>query len=400
MRTFRLLLFALFVGAGAAAVFVGPDALQKLRSEHSVGAHAAKYQCAMHPQIVSDEPGNCPICQMKLQRVDDGVSAAAAQAPAERKPLFYRHPMRPDISSPVPAKDEMGMDYIAVYMDDLSAENSAVPGHAAFTLPTDRQQLIGVRRSRVERKGLDEEIRAVGKVAYDPALYQAMVEYREAQTARQHLQGSSLSEAHEGANAVLRASTLRLRQLGVSDQQLREMSESGKDPVNLLLPGKSVWIYAQVYEYESDLVRPGATATITAPSLPGRTLTARVTSVDPILDATTRTARVRMQVATPDSELRPGSFVQVKIRVPSPPRLVIPNDAVLHTGEHDVVFVVQGEGRFEPRSVTIGRETQGHAEILTGLSEGEEIVTSANFLIDSESRFRAALAAFGKGERK
>jgi membrane fusion protein, copper/silver efflux system len=398
MRSGRLLLIVLLAaGAGAAAVLVGPTGLQRLRGGHVLSAKAEKYQCAMHPQIVQDHPGNCPICQMPLQRVDDDATPAAAPvAAADRKPLFYRHPMRPDVTSPSPAKDEMGMDYIPVYMDDLTAHGSDVPGHAAFALSGERQQLIGVRRTRVERKSLDEEIRAVGKVAYDPGLYQAIVEYREALRARHQIANSQLPEAHDGAGAIVRAAGLRLRQLGVSEQQMREIVESGQDPTNLLLPGKSVWVYAQVYEYESDLVKPGAAATLTAPSRPGKTYSARVTSVDPILDPATRTARVRMQVATPDGELRPESFVQVKIRIPSPPRLLIPSDAVLYTGERQIVFAVEGEGEFEPRAVTLGRDTQGYVEVLEGLAEGEEIVTSANFLIDSESRFRAALSAFGK----
>jgi membrane fusion protein, copper/silver efflux system len=394
MKIARYAFLLLLAGIAATVFLRGPEAIERWRHLRGAAATGEKYQCSMHPQIVSDHPGNCPICQMPLQRVDDGAPPKAAAG--ERKPLFYRHPMRADVSSPVPAKDEMGMDYIPVYQDDLSARRSTVPGHAGFELSSERQQLIGVRRTKVERKTLDEEIRAVGKVAYDPTLYQAIVEYREAVLARSRIKDSQLPEAHDGAGAIVRASVLRLRQLGVSEQQLKEIAEAGRDPVNLLLPGKSIWVYAQVYEYESDLVKPGAAATLTAPSAPGKTYTARVTSVDPILESATRTARVRMQVATPQGELRPESFVQVRIHIPSPPRLVIPSDAVLYTGEQQVVFVIEGEGGFEPRAVTLGRETQGHVEVLEGLREGEEIVTSANFLIDSESRFRSALAAFGE----
>lgn len=393
MRLVRyLLLFLLVAAVGGFTMVFGPSILERYRSTHEHAAHE-RYQCAMHPQIISDRPGNCPICQMPLQRVDDAGTPIAANA---RKPLFYRHPMRADVSSPVPARDEMGMDYIPVYADDLSGKSSGVPGHASFDLPLERQQLIGVRRTKVERRALDEEIRAVGRVAYDPSLYQAIVEYREALIARNRIKDSDLPEAHDGAGSIVRAAALRLRQLGVGEQQMREIAESGRDPVNLLLPGKSIWVYAQVYEYEIDLVRAGAAATITAPSAPGKTFTARVASVDPILNVATRTARVRMQVATPDANLRPESFVQVKIRIPSAPGLVIPSDAVLHTGEQQVVFVVEGDGSFEPRAITVGRESQGSTEVLSGLKEGEEIVTSANFLIDSESRFRAALAAFAR----
>jgi Cu(I)/Ag(I) efflux system membrane fusion protein len=109
----------------------------------------------------------------------------------------------------------------------------------------------------------------------------------------------------------------------------------------------------------------------------------------------TRTARVRALVPTPDASLRLETFVQVTIRVPLGEKVALPENAVLDTGEHQIVFVVQGEGRFEPRAVRLGREAAGYHEVLEGVEPGERVVTSANFLIDSESRFRSALAAFG-----
>jgi Cu(I)/Ag(I) efflux system membrane fusion protein len=121
-----------------------------------------------------------------------------------------------------------------------------------------------------------------------------------------------------------------------------------------------------------------------------------VASIDPILDAQTRTARVRALVSTPDAALRPESFVDVRIQVPLGRGLAVPRDALMDTGEHQFVFVVSGAGEFTPRAVTLGREAGEAYEVLAGLEPDEEVVTSANFLIDSESRFRAALAGFGK----
>src|SRR5258707_9900605 len=219
---------------------------------------------------------------MKLERVDE-PAAAAAQPAAARTPLFYRHPMRPDVTSPEPAKDEMGMDYLPVYEAEVSKPGN-VPGHAGFTLSTERQQLIGVTRAPVERRRLDGEIRAVGTVAYDPALYQAIVEYREALATTRQLGAAALPEARGGADAIVRAATLRLRQLGIAEAQLPEVAAAAHGPADLLLPGKSAWVYAQVYEYEMGAVHPGQAVTISASAQPPRTYPGRVVAVDPILN--------------------------------------------------------------------------------------------------------------------
>jgi len=385
MKPFRIVVLVLLVGLSlGVGVWLGSRrAGAPVAMAGAPGT--ARYQCAMHPQIVSDKPGVCPICQMALQRVDD-------EPRGRGRIVFYRHPMRPEITSPTPAKDDMGMDYVPVYEEDLRGEGG-IEGRAAFTLSAERQQLIGVRTDTVERRNLAVAIRAVGKVAYDPGLYQGIVEYREALRARSALHDAAMPEARAGADALVRAAALKLRQQGISEAQAREMTG---DPVSLLLPGKDVWIYAEVYEHEVELVRPGEEMVVTVPSLPGRTFRAAVVAVDPIVNATTRTARVRARVATPDAALRPGTFVNVALQVPLGEKVAVPEGAVLDAGEQRIVFVVQGEGRFAPRRVELGREAEGYYEVLDGVAPGERVVTSANFLIDSESRFRSAVAAFAK----
>lgn len=355
-------------------------------------AHShGRYQCAMHPQIVSDKPGKCPICGMNLQKVEDG---AAPDRAAGGKPLFYRHPMRPDVTSPTPSKDEMGMDYVPVYAEE-AAGAAVVDGHASFSLSPDRQQLIGVKTSTVSVRTLEIEIRAAGRVAYDPELYAAIEEYKQAAAANVKIKDSPLADARRGAQALVRAAATRLRQLGLSQDMIEKLAGEESDPLNLLLPGKTAWIYAEVYEHEVDLLKPGQEFNVSVPSLPGRVYRGTVAAVDPMIEPATRTARVRGLIETPDRELRPETFVSVTLRVGLGRRLAVPEDAVLDTGERQLVFVKKGAGEFEPRAVKVGRQAKGFSEILSGLEAGEEVVTAANFLIDSESRFRAALSAFG-----
>jgi Cu(I)/Ag(I) efflux system membrane fusion protein len=382
----RRIIIALAILAAIAAAFVlgrrfaAPPAAPV---PSSPAVSAKLYQCSMHPQIISDKPGKCPICGMNLEPVEEST-AEVTPAAKQHKILFYRHPMRPDVTSPTPRKDEMGMDYIPVYEEEMTgAAETGVPGHGSFTLSAERQQLIGVTRGRVDIRELTLKIRTVGTVAYDPDLYQALIEYR------------NILNREAGEN-IVKAGALKLRQMGLSEELIRQFAEAKTDPKTLLLPGKEVWVYARIFEYELDLVHTGQSVEVSIPSLPGRTYTAKIIGLDSVLDAMTRTVRARVLVETPDESLRPETFVHVKLEVPLGKKLSVPFDAVLDTGEHQIVFAVKGAGTFEPRSAKLGRQADGFYEVLSGLEEGEEVVTSANFLIDSESRFRSAVAAFKK----
>jgi Cu(I)/Ag(I) efflux system membrane fusion protein len=369
--------------AGLAAVLLLGGGIA-YRHFHGGPAHeqAEIYYCPMHPDYTSPKPGDCPICNMHL------VKKEAAPA-GERKIKFYRNPMNPAVTSMTPAKDEMGMDYVPVYEDE--AAGPAVAGRGKVAITPEKQQLIGLKTGKAAYRDLTSTVRASGKVAYDPDLYRAMSEYREALAAHAKIKGGSWQEATDRAKAVVDAARLKLRQMGIDDEHLDSMTTTADPHGNLLLPEDKVWVYAQIYEYESAAVKPGQAAVITSRAYPGREFAGVVRSLDPIFSEETRTLRARIEVENPGRELRSEMYVEAAIKAYLGAALTVPVTAVLNTGEKELVFVMTGEGAFEPRAVKTGRRSEDYAEVLGGLRAGEKVVTSANFIVDSESRMKAAL---------
>lgn len=417
---------ALALGTGAAII--------AYRRSAGVPTTAAQtvYYCPMHPSYTSNKPGDCPICGMKLVPREEEAPAGKAEAsgknicllhkcpmadcvmelplkPGETvtcpvcgthtapvstrgaAPLYYRHPMRPDVTSPTPKKDEMGMDYVPVYAEE-GENGSTAQGRASVLLSEEKRQLIGMKSEPAARRALSTTIRATGRVAYDPELYNAMAEYREAVRARGRVRESPLPDVRERAEALVRSGRLRLRQLGLSQEQIQEAGEEGALPTNLLVgeKGGTVWVYAQVFEHEIGLVETGQPAEIRSPAFPETVFRGRVKAIDPILSAETRSLRVRIEVPNPEGRLKLEMYVNAFIKADLGRRLAIPETAVFDTGERKVAFVDLGEGRIEPRELELGREADGYVEVVRGVSAGERVVTSANFLIDSESRLKAA----------
>jgi hypothetical protein len=349
------------------------------------------YYCPMHPNYTSDKPGDCPICNMSL--VKRGVSTRVAeqklQKSGERKILYYRNPMDHAVTSPVPMKDSMGMDYVPVY-----EEQTAKGGPAGVYINPEKQQLIGVRKGKVEMRKLSGQILTVGRVAYDPALFTAQQEYVQA------CKGSRTIRKDEGyieeqSATLIKSMKQKLLAMGMSEEEITELEKRGKPQQNLYLPtseDKNVWVYVTIYEYEAGLVKTGTPVEVRAIAYPGVPFEGSVISVTPILEAVTRTLKVRALVDNPENKLKLEMFVNVVIKYDLGDKPAVPQDAVMHTGTRDIVFVVRADDTFEPRVVTLGAKAQGYYEVLRGLSENEQVVTSANFLIDSESKLDTVLS--------
>ncbi|OFZ81070.1 MAG: hypothetical protein A2583_13635 [Bdellovibrionales bacterium RIFOXYD1_FULL_53_11] len=324
--------------------------------------NADVYTCPMHPQIKKSVPGQCPICGMNLEKVNLAPAPQPSKAPG-------------------------------------NSSNRAPEGHSDVNLTMVRSQMIGVKLGIAERKPLFKTIRAAGRLAFDPELYTAQNEYIEARKQLDSVKESPLSDVRQSAKRMLDSSKLRLKILGLSDKQIANLpdgaAESGSGDVSLLLnkTGQSAWIYADIYEMDLPSVRPGLPAQISAGFLGGKILSAKVVSVDRVINPATRTAKARILLLEARTLLRPESYVDVSILSPMGEQITVPYDAVFDTGKEAWVFVADGNGNYSPRVVAIKFTTGDEIAIADGIKEGEQIVTSANFLIDSESRLRGAMVA-------
>jgi len=151
-----------------------------------------------------------------------------------------------------------------------------------------------------------------------------------------------------------------------------------------------VWAYLAIYEYEIGAVKQGQTVEIEAVAYPGEKFSGKVVSISPVLDATTRTNQVRTKIENPENKLKPEMFVNAKIIIDLGEKLAIPEEAVLDTGMRKIVYLSKAEGFLEAKEVKLGQKADGHYEVLEGLKEGDIIVTSGNFFVDSESKLKAA----------
>lgn len=396
------------------------------------------WTCGMHPQIIKTEPGNCPICGMKLVP----VRADATAASGERKIKFYKSTMNPGETSPTPAKDSMGMDMVPVYEDTGAVTN------AIHIDPVTVQQM-NLKTALVSRGPVKRVIRTVGAVAYNEeglrditTKYEGWIETLFVNATYTTVKaGDPLFEiyspdlynaelnflvAHgsEGdTNGPLtRAALGRLQLFDVPPEFISELAKSGKAqrtfvyraPVSgiviekmavagqMMKPGEriyriadlsSMWVQAEIYEQDLPFVHEGQTVTVRPMYDTAQTYTGTIALITPDVQDETRAATARIILPNPGRALRSGMYVDVRLQSTlADSAVLVPEDAILRSGEHDTVFVARDGGTFEPREVKLGARSAGHEyAVLSGLSAGERVVTSGQFLLDSESQLREAI---------
>src|SRR5664279_3312735 len=451
IRTLGLVVLGLVAGVGG-TLLLRPGAHDG--HQHAVAGDASPkkqmYQCPMHPQIIMDHPGKCPICRMDLVPM-------GSDAPKENgKLVFYRSPMNPSLTSQVPMKDEMGMDYVPVFEGELKGEGASIEDHSTVTIDHERQQLIGLRTEKVTEGMVSGELRALGRVVvdetrvrkvnvkvdgfverlfvdfvgkpvakgqplfslYSPEFVSAQREYLLALSTQKALSGGSLQGS---GGELLDSARRRLGLWDVPKETIDHLEKTGevqkalilRSPISGVVTVKNVmegaritpadilyeitdlsrvWVQVDVYEAELSRAKVGMPAEMTTQASPRKTFKGRIAFVDPVMDPKTRTAKARVEFQNPKGELKPEMFGEVILKGQGRKGLLVPLDAVLDAGTTKVAFVSLGDGKFEPREVTTGTTVGEKVEILSGLVAGEEVVVRANFLVDSESRLKAALA--------
>ncbi|OHB58324.1 MAG: hypothetical protein A2Y07_08460 [Planctomycetes bacterium GWF2_50_10] len=381
----QLILVLVILSIVALGIYVADTRYHFLGAQqHQQTGEKSVYYCPMHPQIIDDKPGECPICFMSLiKKIEEPQSPKASQ----KKILYYRNPMNPAVTSPVPMKDEMGMDYVPVY------EEAPQKASQVYISP-EKQQLIGVKKAPVKSKHLTGELVTVGRVAYDPNLFVAQQEYLQAVKSRGNLNKAAIEYAKDQVASFLETAKRKLMLMGMSEKEINALEKAGKPDQNLYLPNgeqQSVWVYVTVFEYEAGLVKEGQSVEVEAGAYPGQKFTGQIISISPILDPATRTLKVRSMVNNTDNLLKLEMFVNVRIKYDLGEKLAIPREAVMRAGTRDLVFVADSNGHFETRPVTLGLRAGNDYVVLDGLAAGETVVTSGNFLIDSESKLNAII---------
>ncbi len=386
------------------------DASAPLDAPHSPSAHtsvAELYTCGMHPQIIQEGPGTCPVCEMELTPMRRSTEGVIEIDPATMQNIGVK-------TTEVPVR----------------ALQQSVRTTGRFMVNEQAQHVVSLKIDGwVEKLWVDYEGARVQKGQrlldlYSPALVATQEEYLIAWRQAQRMAGTS---AADDAKRLLEAARRRLAYWDVSDAQIQALEESGTSrktithyaPASGTVTRKTVvegqqvragealmelvnlselWLLADVYEQDLPWLGIGTTAVVTLPSDPGTTITGEVDYFYDTIDPETRIVPARIRVSNPGRKFKPGMYATVTLRgTPAASGPVVPEEAVLYDGERSLVVLAVGQGRFRPVSIATGPMADGWVRVTEGLTGGEAVVTHAQFLIDSEARLQSAVAAMMPG---
>jgi len=424
MTVRRLLLLELVILAVVAGVYYYESRLSRAPGRGAQTAEAkVRYQCPMHPAYTSDKPGDCIICGMKLVPIKEGRAS-------ERKPIVG------NIAEGTGGIPGQAAIYISPEKQQLIGVRTALVSHTPMTkeiravgqVTADETRLSHVHtkvEGWVEKLYVNFTGMRVQKgqpllSIYSPELVATQEEYLLALRAQKRLKQSPFGEVAGGGESLLAASRRRLELWDVPDSEIRRIEKAGKPfkAITLYAPTSgfvmeknviagqkvdsatdllviadlsAVWVQVEFYEQDAALVRVGEQAALTTAAYSGRAWKGAIDYIFPSVDPQTRTLRARLRFANPGLLLKPGMYADVMINKPLGYQLTVPEEAVLDSGTRQIIFLARGDGHFEPREVRLGQRANGRIEILSGLKHGDRIVTSGNFLVDSESRLKSAL---------
>jgi Cu(I)/Ag(I) efflux system membrane fusion protein len=278
-------------------------------------------------------------------------------------------------------------------MPGMETKDTAAADRVVVKIDPEKQQLINVRTQAVAKRNLGNTVLATGVVAYDPELYYTQQQYISAELSLRKAKADADSGGIAAAKDGLSSAETRLKVMGLSSQQINDLSTKAEPDKSLLISdnGGNVWVYAQVYQDDLKSVKRGAEADVMLSSAPNDIFSGKVVAIDPALNPETRSVRVRVLVKDAGGAFKPEMYVNVKIKSSIGNFLSVPEEAIMDTGTRQIAFVDKGDGYFEPRYVVLGAKIDEYYVVQMGLSEGEKVVTNANFLIDSESQLKAAL---------
>ncbi|MDM8515152.1 efflux RND transporter periplasmic adaptor subunit [Desulfobacterales bacterium HSG16] len=406
-------------------------------------AEATLFTCGMHPWIIVEEPGDCPICGMKLTPKRD--KKETDQEKGERRIAYWRAPMNPEEIYDQPGKSAMGMDLVPVYEDEIIA------GVEIKIDPVTRQNM-GIRTAQVRTEPLLHTIRTYGHITYDetrtarisskfngwfeklyvdftgqkvkigdplfeiysPQLLAAQEEYLVA--------FKNFRQRGRGEKQLLDSVRRRLIYFDVGEEEIEAIEKAGKVKKTVLMRSpyegvithknadkggfvktgtdiytiadlSRVWVEAHIYEYELGWVELGQEAEMTLPFISDKIFSGKVTYIYPWLEARTRDVVLRLEFDNSDFLLKPDMYSDVRIKTSGKKKgMIIPSEAVIRSGERNIVFAAHKKGMFTPREVKLGMSVDnGNVHVLSGLAPGEMVVTSGQFMLDSESKLKEAV---------